>query len=52
VDILEAPVSGMIPWKIVSEYRLSRVKAEVGILLCLLKGSSFVTTYRITWLLR
>jgi hypothetical protein len=48
VDIPEAPVSSIIPWKIISEYRLSRVKAETGILFCLLKGSSFVIVYRIT----
>jgi hypothetical protein len=52
MDIPEALVSGIIPWKIVSEYRLSRVKTKTGILLCLLKGSSFVIIYRITWLLR
>jgi hypothetical protein len=52
MDTLEAPVSGMISWKIVLEYRLSRVKAKTGILFCLLKGSSFVIIYRITWLLR
>jgi hypothetical protein len=48
VDILEALVSSIIPWKIISEYRLSRIKAKAGILLCLLKGSSFITTCRIT----
>jgi hypothetical protein len=48
----------MIPWKIISEYRLLRVKAKLagGLLkvltLGLLKISIFVITYSVDWLLR
>jgi hypothetical protein len=52
------PLSGIIPWKVVSEYQLLRVKAELIksllkiLTLGLLKISTFVIVYSMDWLLR
>jgi hypothetical protein len=59
--VVETPavlLSSIIPWKIVSEYRLLRVKAKLTgsllkvLTLSSLKTSTFVIIYNINWLLK
>jgi hypothetical protein len=52
VDTPAAPLSSIILWKVILEYRLSNVKAEVGTLFGLLKTSILVIVYNMDWLFR